>query len=165
VRAAALITLVALFLALAACGEKDEPGAVPQVGAGQLGGDGGGGVRDGGVDSGGSQSAGPTPEEQIEKAVKAVIGGNDPEKTCEELATIVYVKHSYGDVKGCRSAVAKQNPFAVDVSGTDVKGNTATAKAKPRGGPNEGETLKVELVVEGGTWKVDVVRSTAKVGP
>jgi hypothetical protein len=166
VRAAVPITLAALALALSACGEKDEPGAVPQVGAGQLG-DGGGteGAGGGGSGDGSAQSSGVAPEEQIERAIEAVIGGNDPQKTCEELATIVYVKHSYGDVQGCRSAVTKQDPFAVDVTGTDVTGKTATAKAKPRGGPNEGETLKVELVREGDAWKVDVVRSTAKVGP
>jgi hypothetical protein len=156
--------LVALAVALAGCGEKDEPGPVPPIGTGQTN-DGGGATGDGGAGNGGGQSAGPPPEDQIDRAIKAVIGGNDPQKTCEELATIVYVKHSYGDVKGCRSAVAQQKAFAVDVTGTDVMGSTATAKAKPDGGPNKGETLKVNLVLEGGAWKVDVVRSTAKVGP
>jgi hypothetical protein len=163
VRGAALITLVALAVALAACGEKDEPGPVPPIGTGQANND--GGAADSGTGQGGGQSAGLTPKDQIDRAVEAVIGGNDPQKTCEELATIVYVKHSYGDMKGCRSAVTQQKAFAVDVTGTEVKGSTATAKAKPRGGPNKGETLKVDLVLEGGAWKVDVVRSTAKVGP
>jgi hypothetical protein len=164
VRAAALITLVALATTLAACGEKDEPGPVTPIGTGQANND-GGATSDGPAGNGGGQSAGLTPEDQIDRAIKAVIGGNDPQKTCEELATIVYVKHSYGDVKGCRSAVAQQQAFAVDVTATDVMGSSATAKAKPRGGPNKGETLKVDLILEGGAWKVDVVRSTAKVGP
>jgi hypothetical protein len=166
VRASILIVFV-VGLGLAACGEKDEPAPAPPIGAGQA--DAGGTANTGDTGDGDGQSDGnasaPTAEQQIGKATKVVIGGNDPMATCERYATIVYVKHSYGNVKGCRSAVPKQKTFAVDVSGIDVNGDTATAKAKPRGGPNKGETLKVELVREGDAWKVDVVRSTAKVGP
>lgn len=164
-RAPAVVVLVALALSLAACGEKDEPAPGPQLGGGQASGSSGAGASGHGTGQGGGDASGPTATRRIARAAETVIGGNDANATCEELATIVYVKHSYGDVKGCRSAVAKQKPFAVDVSGIEIDGNTATAKARPRGGPNKGETLKVELVLEGGTWKVDVVRSTAKVGP
>src|SRR5215211_4619214 len=154
--------MLATALALAACGEKDEPAAVPAASAGQSGGS---GDDTGGPAQSGGSSSGTSVEQQIATAAETVIGGNDSEKTCERYATIVYVKHAYGDVKGCRSAVAEQKAFAVDVGGIDLNGRTATAKAKPKGGPNQGETLKVDLIRQEGVWRVDLVRSDVKVGP
>jgi len=162
VRAILIIAMLATALALAACGEKDEPAAVPAASAGQSGGS---GDDTGGPAQSGGSSSGTSDEQQIATAAETVIGGNDPEKTCERYATIVYVKHAYGDVKGCRSAVAEQKAFAVDVGGIDLNGKTATAKAKPKGGPNQGETLKVDLIRQEGVWRVDLVRSNVKVGP
>lgn len=164
---ASILIAVAVALGLAACGEKDEPAPAPPIGAGQANGaeNGGGGGGSGNGSSGTNTANGLGSEQAITRATEAVIGGDDPVATCQRYATIVYIKHSYGDVKGCRNAVPKQKSFAVGVSGIDVTGDTARAKAKPRGGPNEGETLKVELVREGDVWKVDLVRSTAKVGP
>lgn len=161
-RAILIIAMLATALALAACGEKDEPAAVPAASAGQSGGS---GDDTGGPAQSGGSSSGTSDEQQIATAAETVIGGNDPEKTCERYATIVYVKHAYGDVKGCRSAVAEQKAFAVDVGGIDLNGRTATAKAKPKGGPNQGETLKVDLIRQEGIWRVDLVRSNVKVGP
>ena len=161
-RAILIIAMLATALALAACGEKDEPAAVPAASAGQSGGS---GDDTGGPAQSGGSSSGTSDEQQIATAAETVIGGNDPEKTCERYATIVYVKHAYGDVKGCRSAVAEQKAFAVDVGGIDLNGKTATAKAKPKGGPNQGETLKVDLIRQEGVWRVDLVRSDVKVGP
>ena len=163
-RAILITAVLAGALALAACGEKEEPTAVPAANVGQSGGSAENDGDDGPTQSGGS-SAGASDEDQIATAVEAVIGGNDPAKTCEKYATIVYVKRAYGDVKGCRSAVAQQKPFAVDVGEVDVKGRTAIAKAKPKGGPNEGETLRVDMIRQEGVWRVDLVRSNVKVGP
>jgi hypothetical protein len=157
-----LTALLAVALCVAACGEKDEPSAVPPAGTSQPGGTAGDGSDSAQSDGG---AAGASDEQQIATAAKAVVGGNDPEKTCEVYATIVYVKHAYGDLKGCRSAVADQRSFAVDVGTIDVTGRTATAKAKPHGGPNQGETLKVDLIQQEGVWRVDLVRSNVKVGP
>ena len=154
--------MLAAALALAACGEKNEPAAVPAASAGQSAGSGG----DAGTSTdGGASSAGVNDKQQIATAAQAVIGGNTPQNTCAKYATIVYVKHAYGDVKGCRSAVAEQKPFAVQVGDVDLNGKTAIAKAKPRGGPNRGETLKVDLIRQEGIWRVDLVRAHVKVGP
>jgi hypothetical protein len=163
VRAILIAAMLATALALAACGEKDEPAAVPAASAGQSGGS----VDDDdvGTTQSGGTSAGASDEQEIATAAQAVIGGNDPAKTCEKYATIVYVKHAYGDVKGCRSAVAEQKPFAVNVTAVDLNGKTAIAKAKPKGGPNQGETLKVDMIHQEGVWRVDLVRSNVKVGP
>jgi hypothetical protein len=162
VRAIQITTILAAALALAACGEKDEPAAVPAANVGQSGGS---GDDTGGSDQTGPSSTGTSDEHEIATAAETVIGGNDPERTCERYATIVYVKHAYGSASGCRRAVTGQKSFAVDVSGIDVEGKTATAKAKPTGGPNQGETLKVDLIRQEGIWRVDLVRSNVKVGP
>lgn len=155
-----LIAALALAVSIAACGEKDESVATEaQVTETTAGGGGGSG---GGAGGGGG---GQSDEDQIADAVVAVIGGNDPDEVCEELATVVYVKHSYGDVQGCRAAVEKRATVGVDVKVGKVDGNTAEATATPQGGPNRGEELKVDLVNEDGVWKVDVVRSNAPVGP
>jgi hypothetical protein len=158
----AVVAVVALALVLAACGEKEEPEVAAPVtddaattsttetaGGGQ-GGGGGGQV---------------SPEQEVEDAVIAVIGGDDPAASCSELVTQRYVKSAYGDAKGCRAAVAKQGSFSVEVSAVNVKGSTATAKARPAAGPNKGETIDVKLVEERGAWRVDSARSNAPAGP
>lgn len=150
---------VALAAGAAACGEKDESAATAPASSGA-----GSGSQSNGSGSGG-QSAQDGPEAQVTNAVVAVIGGDDPQQACEEFATAVYVKHSYGDASGCRAAVSKRGQVDVEVDVGNVGGNQTTARAKPQGGPNKGETLKVDLVLEGGVWKVDLVSSNAPVGP
>jgi hypothetical protein len=160
-RMPSLIAALALALAvtLGGCGEKDEPEpAPPTTVAGSEttttttpGGGGGGGK--------------VSPEEQIETNVAAVVGGNDPKATCAELATARYVKQAYGDEQGCRAAVSGRTAFDVAVSGVEIRGATASARAEPAGGPNKGETLRVELVEEGKTWRVDSAISNAPAGP
>jgi hypothetical protein len=160
-RLPALIAVLALAAGASACGEKDESAATEVQVTGATTDDGGGG----GGGGGGGESAGQSDEGQIADAVVAVIGGNDPTQVCEKLATVVYVKHSYGDVQGCRAAVAKRGASDVDVTVGKVEAKTAEATATPKGGPSKGETLKVDLILEDGVWKVDVVRSNAPVGP
>jgi hypothetical protein len=162
-KAVALAASLALAAALAACGEKEEPEPVAPDGGGTqvektttatepTGGNGGGG----------GQTL--SPEAEVEAAIRGVLGGNDAAYACVEAATARYVKAAYGDEAGCRAAVAKQKQFRVTVSAIDIKGDTATARAKPAGGPNKGETIEVELVDDGG-WKVDSAVSNAPPGP
>jgi len=158
----------ALAAGVVACGEKDEPEpAPPTVATGATGpsetpggGEGSGGGGDG--NEGGRQV---TPEEQVERAVDAVVGGGDPDEVCQDLVTGPYVTRAYGDEAGCRAAVATQDPFGVDVSAVRIAGAGATARAKPRGGPNKGEMIRVKLVKGGGAWKVDSALSNAPAGP
>ena len=154
----ALIAVLALLgLGAAGCGEKEEP----DVGGPKAGGDGGSGGAGGGGGGGGAAS----PEEQIDAAVEAVLGGAEPADVCGGLSTSAYVKEAYGDEQGCRAAVARQDSFAVKVGKVDVSGAKATAEAEPSAGPNKGETIDVELVEEGSEWKVDSAISNAPAGP
>jgi hypothetical protein len=165
-RFSALAAACALAVGSAACGEKDEPepttaegtfdsqthtATTQEPGEGQ-----------GGDDHGGGRL---TPKQQIEDAVETVVGGADPKAACGELVTPRYVRQAYGDEQGCRAAVGGQKPFDVAVSEVEIEGNSATARAVPEGGPNKGETLKVELVLEGKSYRVDAVVSNAPAGP
>ena len=166
-RHALTASLAALALFLAACGEKSEP----EVVAPANGGNGRGRVDDDhehdrrrpGRRGGGGQKA--TPEDEVEDAAIAVLGGGDVGAACTDLVTERYVKSAYGDAQGCKAAVSKQGSFSVSVSDIQINGSKATAKAKPAAGPNKGETIKVELVEEGGTWRVDSAGSNAPAGP
>ena len=160
--ALAIATAVLIAAGLAACGEKDEPEPVtPTGGLGQdaqttttttTGTEGGGG--------------GQSPKAEVQASVITVLGGTDVAAACSDLVTARYVKRAYGDEQGCRAAVAKRQKIAVAVGNAiKIQGNTATAKAVPGSGPNKGETIKVELVQEGGTWKVDSALSNAPAGP
>lgn len=162
-RFAALIATV-LVLAFGACGEKSEPEpAAPQSSAGSGAGTGGSGGGDGSGGSGGAQR--PSPDRAIELSVVAVLGGANEDAACSGFATARYVKTAYGDEQGCRAAVSKRPHGEVSVSAIDVSGQTATAKAEPASGPNKDETVQVELVNEGQTWKVDSAKSNAPPGP
>jgi len=155
-----------LALAISGCGEKSEPEVDTSAAAttdattattsttATSGGGGGGG--------GGQQA---DPEQQVNVAVVAVLGGRDPAAACSEFATATYVKKSYGNEQGCRAAVNKRGTFSVDVSQVKIQGKQATAKAKPAAGPNKGETISVDLVEAGATWKVDKALSNAPAGP
>ena len=162
--------LLALALAVVAggCGEKDEPEpAAPQAqatgrsGTGTAAGGSGAGAND--ASPGGGEKL--SPEQQIEANVAAVVGGGDPQAACADLVTARYVKRAYGDAQGCRAAVSGQKPFDVAVSDVQIRGAAADARAKPAGGPNKGETLRVELVEDGKSWKVDAAISNAPAGP
>jgi hypothetical protein len=155
------LTAIVLALSLAACGEKEEPATTQPTAATQTG----GGGDDGGSAGGGGGAQSLSAEEGVTAAVEAVIGGGVPAEACEEFATANYVKSAYGDAKGCEAAVKQAGKVQVEVTGVQVSGTKATAKAEPRSGPNKGETLTAQLVREGDTWKVDSLKSNAKVGP
>jgi hypothetical protein len=173
IRLAVSITAVAAALAVGACGEKSEPEVVEPVDSGATqdtttettGGGGQNGRQGGGAQGGGGGGGQAIPEEQVEEAVSAVLGGRSTSDSCAGLVTERYVKSAYGDVKGCRAAVSTQGSFNVQVSAVRVTGSKATAKAKPAAGPNRGETINVKLVDEQGAWRVDSALSNAPAGP
>lgn len=89
-----------------------------------------------------------------------------PSLACDDSATKNFVKTTFGDRAGCeRASVPASAASFVDVTAIVIKGDKATATARPTGGPSDGETIKVELRRQGGAWKVDSLRSNAPVGP
>jgi hypothetical protein len=160
-RQALAIASAALIAAgLAACGEKDEPEPVTPTGTG-------GQVTQTTTtteepDGGGGDKKQPP----IKLTVEIALNGS-AQSICSGAGAVTsrYVRSAYGDEQGCEAAIKRLPVFDVEVSDIKVQGDTATAKAVPDGGPNKGETIKVELVREGGVWKVDSAVSNAPPGP
>jgi hypothetical protein len=110
---------------------------------------------------------GPSDEQLIRSAIEAVLASGDPAAACDQFATEAFVRMAYGDRAGCEAALASPGGAArsVEVSEIAISGESATAVAVPSGGPSSGERLEVAVVREGGTWKVDALRSNVPVGP
>ncbi len=154
-----VLSALAVAAGLAACGEKQEPATTAPVTVQPTGN--GGGEGDG---QGGGQ-ADLSPGEQVTRAVEDVIGSGDPDAACVQLVTAKYVKAAYAGEQGCKAAVSQQGSFDVAVDRVEIQGDAATAKAKPSGGPNKGETITARLVLQGDTWRVDSLDSNAPAGP
>src|SRR5687768_8753124 len=43
-------------------------------------------------------------QDQIKRTLQLVLGGSDPSLVCADLVTERYVRRSFGDAAGCRSA-------------------------------------------------------------
>ncbi len=162
VRLVALAAL-ALSVGLAACGEKEEAEPSTLTVAAEKTTTTGPGDEDGA--GGGGQGGGPSPEDEVTEALETVIGGGSPDLVCGGLTTERYVNQAYGDAQGCRAAVSSQGSFAVAVEDVAIQDDAATATARPAGGPNKGEQIRSQLVLDGGAWKVDSLRSNAPAGP
>jgi hypothetical protein len=154
------VLALALAVGLAACGEKEEQEPAPPTAAAS-----GGNTTSTTTPPTGGGGGKVSPGAQIEANVATVVGGGDPQAACAELVTARYVRQAYGDEQGCRAAVSSQKAFDVAVTGVEIQGATAAARARPAAGPNKAETLKVELVQDGKTWKVDSAISNAPAGP
>lgn len=171
--AAAAAVLVAL--AIAGCGGDDEPGGDTNDG------DGRGAVTSPSApaEPGLSTAPGPEtapeppkpeaglpPEARVDLAIKGVLASAVPQLACRRYATERYVKKAFGDRQGClRSTVPASAAAYLKVTGVEIDGEKATARALPSGGPSDGEKIDVELVRQGGIWKVDSLRSNVPVGP
>jgi hypothetical protein len=106
------------------------------------------------------------PAAQIDLAIKGVLASAAPKLACRRYATLRYVEKTFGGRAGCvESTVPASAADAVKVSKIEIDGDDATARAVPSGGPSNGEMIRVELVRQGGIWKVRSLRSNAPVGP
>jgi hypothetical protein len=106
------------------------------------------------------------PEPAIRAAIEDAIASGDPDRACRRAVTDAYLRDAFGDAAGCRAA---QSPGfaarAVEVGEISIDGESARTTVRARGGPYEGERLRVRLLREGGDWKVDRLRSDVPVGP
>ena len=78
-----------------------------------------------------------------------------------------YLRQAYGGARGCEAAQADSKPAErVGVSRIVVlPDSVAQASAQPHGGIYDGETLRAELGLDDGLWKLDSLRSNVPVGP
>jgi hypothetical protein len=102
----------------------------------------------------------------VRKAVDAVLTSSDPAMVCGKYVTQHFLQVAYGGRQGC---VQAQAPGSAAKSLTSYKaelnGRTATATAKPVGGPYDGAKIKVSLVLGGPGYQVDALHSNVQVGP
>ena len=106
-------------------------------------------------------------ETAISITLDAVLTGRDPRQVCGELVTERYLREAYGGAEGCEAAQADVKPAKrVELSRIVVlPDSVAQASAEPTGGIYDGERLRAELVLDGGFWKLDSLRSNVPVGP
>lgn len=181
-RAAFVVALSALVLVLAACGSDNEdptgsettPAAVTSGPTGQ----GAGGTATSEEEPEPSEGGEPepidpenpvaslTPEQQIDYAIKGVLASGAPDLACNQVVTEDFVERTFSSRKGCEQATVPASAASfVEVTAVKIDGSEATAKAKPNGGPSDGETITVRLVRENDVWKVDSLKSNVPVGP
>jgi hypothetical protein len=96
-----------------------------------------------------------------------VLTSADPRIVCDEQVTANYVEAAYGDDAGCRRAqggasVARDARVSRIVISPE---SVAQASVVPDGGVYAGDRLRAELVLDGGQWRVDSLRSNVPVGP
>jgi hypothetical protein len=113
----------------------------------------------------GASGSGPPGPGAVRSTVATVLAPGDPHEVCTRLTTPAYVRAAYGDARGCFEAITAQPAAKVTVTAVKISGSRATAVAVPAGGPSKGEHIRVELVSERGTWRVDSASSNAPVGP
>ncbi|CAN5180320.1 hypothetical protein BH24ACT23_BH24ACT23_04290 [soil metagenome] len=103
----------------------------------------------------------------IESTLASVLEASDPATTCAEALTPRYLRRTYGSRASCVAALGKSDPAkAARVSEIVVlPDSVAQAQARPRGGSHGGDVLRAELVLQGGKWKLDSLRSNVQVGP
>lgn len=126
------LALLALALALAACG--------------------GGGS---------SSSGGGEAEAAIEKTIEESAKSTDPAK-CTEIQTQAFNEQETASkgkeaTENCESEAesGETEATSVNVSEVEVNGESATAVAEVDGTALSGQGIEIELVEEGGTWKMN----------
>lgn len=152
----AALALALLAVAIAACGEKEEPATtgpvVPDTTTSE-------------TTTGGTTTTQPGNDQAaITAVVTDFLTKADAPGACTKLVTPAFVKRSYGSEKGCEAS-RKPSAMAKRVTIKPAGGNGTVVTAKPQGGVFGGETLEVTLINLDGRWTIDRITSNVKVGP
>jgi hypothetical protein len=151
------LAVVALALAAAGCGEKDEPPTTGPIVT----------QTTTGATTTTTAGGGKTDEELIRSTIVGFLSKPNDPSVCDRLITPAFLKDVYGNRQGC---VAARKPRALADGVTILArkpgpGRSTIVTVKPQGGVFRGQTLKVTLVKSGGVWKIAKITSNAKVGP
>lgn len=167
-RAQAGLALLAAAITLAACGDDDEPTqtTAPAVtGATQATDE----EKAPGTNSPEDEPAADpaTDKAAIATTLDSVLTSRSAVDVCGDLVTERYLRRSYGDAAGCESAQQDAKPATNVGIGRIVilPDSVAQASARPDGGIYDGERLRAELILDGGVWRLDSLRSNVPVGP
>jgi hypothetical protein len=117
---------------------------------------------------GSSSSGGGEAEAAIEKTIEESATSTDPSK-CTELQTTAFNEQETASkgkeaTENCEAAAENDSSDAtkVSVSEVNVNGEKATAVAELEGTALSGQAIELELVEEGGKWKLNQFLSFAK---
>jgi hypothetical protein len=110
---------------------------------------------------------GSSDEDKIAETIETAATTNDP-SNCTELETLSFVEQNSQQkgkaaVKSCEeeAEAGEEEAEGANVSNVSVDGSNATAEAEFEGGSLGSQSLEVELVEEGGTWKLDQIAGFA----
>ncbi len=97
--------------------------------------------------------------DQIAEQIDFAATSGDP-AACTDAQTLKFdeqttFQNGQAAVASCKKDAASGVADSVDVSDVAVDGNTANATIAVTGGGYDGQTVKISLVKEDGTWKVD----------
>ncbi len=158
------------ILLLAGCGEKEEPATdgpvVPVTTTTQGGGQGTGQTTTTTGEDGNGQGKPISDEKAVQDTIEKFLTSPNANQVCGSLLTPQFLRKTYGNVAGCKAA-RKPATLAVSaqISGLQVTGTTATAKAMPNGGINNDDRLTFTLRRAGSSWQISNLRSNSPVGP
>jgi len=104
-------------------------------------------------------SSGGGEEAKVEEAIEESANSTDPSK-CTELQTALFNETESGEkgaeaTKTCEEEAKENSTESVKVSNVSVNGEKATAEVEVEGSGLNGQGVEVELVEEGGNWKLN----------
>lgn len=116
--------------------------------------------------SAGSGEPAESDPQQVSDAIHAVLSSADSRAVCATVITPTALRSFYGSRTACLNSRAQPTlADSVQISGLQVDGGTATAKAKPKGGLYDGETVEVTAVRGADGWRIDGLDAKVPVGP
>ncbi len=104
-------------------------------------------------------SSGGGEDAKVEEAIEESATSTDPSK-CTELQTQSFnetgsQQKGAAATKACEEEAKENDTEAVAVSNVSVDGETATAEVEVEGSGLNGQGVELELVEEGGNWKLN----------
>jgi predicted small secreted protein len=104
-------------------------------------------------------SSGGGEDAKVEEAIEESATSTDPSK-CTELQTQLFNETGSGQkgaeaTKECEAEAKENDTESVNVSNVSVNGETATAEVEVEGSGLNGQGIELELVEEGGNWKLN----------
>jgi hypothetical protein len=140
-------------------------------GAGNEGGGGAGNEGGGGAANQGGGGARPRPgtgtgaANSLIAAGAVLTAGGTPAQACGRYVTKAFLETAYGSEENCLAARRKRAlaQSIVVGPGTDEKGTHIVVV--PKGGPYDGHKVEVDLVEEGGAFRVDALEAHVPAGP
>lgn len=116
-------------------------------------------------------SSGGGEEAKVEEAIEESATGSDPSK-CTEFQTAAFNESESGQkgaaaTKACEEETEEKGDEAekVTISNVKVDGESATADVEVEGTGLNGQTVEVEVLEEGGDWKLNKFLGFTKFDP